>query len=69
MINENRLFMGGFFIEKYEQQQVCGCLQKKLPAWDGLLERSFLNLQMLLQINLWKAVRFKNIKINGVDHY
>jgi hypothetical protein len=42
VIDENRLFMGGFFIRKYEQQQVCGCLQKKLPAWDGLLERSFL---------------------------
>jgi len=35
----------------------------------GLLERSFLNLQMLLQINLQKAARFKNIKVNGVDHY
>jgi hypothetical protein len=32
VIDENRLFMGGFFIEKYEQQQVCGCPQKKLPG-------------------------------------
>lgn len=50
----------GFFIEKYEQQQVCGCPQKKVVELGiGLLERSFLNLQILLQINLQKMVRFK----------
>jgi hypothetical protein len=43
----------GFFIEKYEDQQVCGCPEKQVAGLGiGRLEMLFLNLQMLLQTNL-----------------